>query len=339
MKDSTEIHVAVIGHKEVGKTALCTRFTQLGQYMRQYRPTKGRDIYSKENFIVDNRLVTLRLHDIGAGYLEMFHHDLKDVVSTVMICCDITAYAWHTGLCESIRETKRYLPNALLLIVVTKLDQIESTKDTKQKKRIQQQLDQINQIAQECNMQLIETSVQKMHTVIAAFESVVTKALNKHQDIKTLAIEPNTTIQAETSLKPDTTIQANTKDDFLTQLKTKVEQESFTRANILDLFAEMKKPNGTYAYIHQQRNPMWDRMRIFFKASVPDQNEDNFWHTSTYQKAVKMLKEAYIARDKDKTCQDRQTDADQFIDYVRGNSLMHYSQTSTRQSIGILKNY
>lgn len=338
-----EIHIAVIGHKGVGKTALCASFTQEGQYNSHYRPTRGYDFYSKEKLSVDNRYVTLMLYDIGAGYLEMFQHDLKNALSAVMICCDITAYAWHTELCKLIKEIKDYLPNACLTIVVTKSDQIKSTKDTKEHERLQENFNKINQFAQENSMQLISTSVQIKSTVTNAFESVARKVLNKRQEIAIAEIPPiesNTTIEeANTSLEPNTTIQANTKDDFLTQLKTKVEQERFTRADILDLFAEMKKPNGTYAYIHQQRNPMWDRMRIFFKASVPNQNEDNFWHTSTYQKAVKILKEAYIARDKDETCQERQPEVNQLIDYVRGNSPIHYSQTSTRLSIGMLKNH
>jgi GTPase SAR1 family protein len=329
MKNSTEIHIAVIGGKEVGKTALCTRYTQ-SQYPTRYRSTKGCDVYSKEDFIGRNQPVTLILSEIGAGYLDMFHHDLKKIVSTVMICCDVTAYAWHTGLCESIKEAKNYFPNAHLTIVVTKSDKISTIKNIKEQNRINQQLNQIKQIAEKNNASLIKTSAQNNGNVDDAFRSVVAKALNQN---------PEPSLTKAPPIKSNTTIQANTKNDFLAQLKTKVDQECFTRADILDLFTEMKKPNGIYAYIHQQRNPMWDQMRLFFKASVPTQNEDNFWHTSTYQKAVKMLKEAYIARNEDETCQERQPEVNQFIDYVRGNSPMHYSQTSTRQSIGILKNH
>lgn len=85
----------------------------------------------------------------------------------------------------------------------------------------------------------------------------------------------------------------------------------------------------------QQRNPMWDRVRLFFKSSVSGQGENNFWHTATYQKAVKLLKEAYVARGvSDLSDQDQQKEANDFIDYVRGNSPVHFSKTSTR---GLLK--
>lgn len=130
-------------------------------------------------------------------------------------------------------------------------------------------------------------------------------------------------------------INAHSKEDFLRVLKVKLQDQAFTRANILDLFSQIKKRDGEYSYIHEQRHPNWDRIRLFFKSSIPNQKEADFWHTATYQKAVKLLKEAYVARgSSDRTDEDRAMEADAFIDYVRGNSPFHAKQTSTR---GLLK--
>ena len=127
-------------------------------------------------------------------------------------------------------------------------------------------------------------------------------------------------------------INASSKEDFLKALEAKVKEQSFTRADILDLFSQIKKRDGNYSYIHQQGNPMWDRVRLFFKSSVSGQGENSFWHTATYQKAVKLLKEAYVARGvSDLSDQDRQQEANAFIDYVIFNPVS-YSHTNFYKS-------
>ncbi|OGT35607.1 MAG: hypothetical protein A3F11_00265 [Gammaproteobacteria bacterium RIFCSPHIGHO2_12_FULL_37_14] len=125
------------------------------------------------------------------------------------------------------------------------------------------------------------------------------------------------------------------KEDFLNQLENKLRQTIFTRANILDFFEEIKKRDGTYSHIiHQQRNPKWDRIRLFFKTQRnPSDEEHYFWHTATYQKAIKLLKKAYVERTNDLSHLGRQEEANAFIDYVRGNSPIHSKNTSTRNSL------
>jgi len=123
------------------------------------------------------------------------------------------------------------------------------------------------------------------------------------------------------------------KQDFLSALKFKLENQRLSRAVILDLFAEMKNPHGPYAFIHAQRHPSFDRFRLLFKSEVRGQNEQNFWHTKTYQTAVKMLKNAYINA-QDELPPARKDEENAFIDYVRGNSVMHCSSTSTRVLFG-----
>lgn len=128
-------------------------------------------------------------------------------------------------------------------------------------------------------------------------------------------------------------IPATNKKDFLEQLEAKLKDQSFSRVDILDLFAEMKKQQGAYSYIHQQRNLRWDNIRLFFKSRVLGQGEDNFWHTATYQKAVKLLKIAYVERKDDQSDNARHAEAMALVDYVRGNSPIHFKKTSTRKSL------
>lgn len=130
---------------------------------------------------------------------------------------------------------------------------------------------------------------------------------------------------------PKLVINVTDKASFLTDLALKLSNPALSRADILDLFAQIKTKDGNYRLIHEQRHPSWDRFRLFFKSSVAGQNEANFWHTATYQQAVKLLKQAYVARGAgDQSEHARQQEAHCFIDYVRGNSPFHYTVTSTR---------
>jgi len=124
------------------------------------------------------------------------------------------------------------------------------------------------------------------------------------------------------------------KKAFLTMLKEKVTQPTFTRAEILDLATEIKKQDGKYAHIHQQRNPKWDKFRLLFKSHIPAQDKKNFWHTATYQTGLKILKDAYYARVGDESYKGREDKVTAFIDYVRGNAPMHGKMTSTRKRRG-----
>ena len=103
-----------------------------------------------------------------------------------------------------------------------------------------------------------------------------------------------------------------------------------SRANLLDLFAEIKYPNGKYHIIHEQRNPTFDKIRLSFKSNK-NPNENDFWHTATYQKAVKLLKKSYLSKVGDDSDKDRQAEANAFIDYIRGNAPIHAKTTTTRK--------
>lgn len=128
-------------------------------------------------------------------------------------------------------------------------------------------------------------------------------------------------------------IRAKNKIDFLIELEGQLKKQILTRSDILYLFSEIKKKNGTYQFIHQQRNPLLDKFRLFFKSNVRNQDEPNFWHTATYQKAVKMLKEAYVKLKTDTSDRQREVEANAFIDYVRGNAPIHRDYTSTRMEL------
>ena len=110
----------------------------------------------------------------------------------------------------------------------------------------------------------------------------------------------------------------------------KIRQE-MNKNEILDLFAELKKRDGKYAFIHQQRNPTWDRFRLLFKSAC--NHEKDFWHTASYQNIVRKLKEAYVSKKNDRSAEHRLGEENALIDYVRGNSIVHYSSTCTRATL------
>ncbi len=124
---------------------------------------------------------------------------------------------------------------------------------------------------------------------------------------------------------------ATSKEMFLKKLKENLNNPNITKEDILDFFNEIKKKDGKYAYIHAQKNPTWDKFRVFFKCSS-NKNEEKFWHTATYQKAVGILKEAYQSRNAQSVHETRVNDENEFIDYYRGNSPIHLFSTTTRNN-------
>jgi ankyrin repeat protein len=118
---------------------------------------------------------------------------------------------------------------------------------------------------------------------------------------------------------------------LLPALLKKTNADCISRSKILDLFKQIKDLNGKYAFIHKQKNPIWDTVRLFFKSNHKLQDNPNFWHTATYQQAVKLLKEAYIIATDD-IKEDRQ-ESEKFIDYVRGNAPLHRHFTTTRKRL------
>jgi hypothetical protein len=135
-------------------------------------------------------------------------------------------------------------------------------------------------------------------------------------------------------------IHATEKANFITELEAKLDimQESpanrLNRSDIIAIFNELKNPNGKYEFIHEQRHSGWDSLRFKFKSGRESgQGEANFWHTATYQKAIKLLKQAYVARLHDGLGNVSEADHNAIIDYVRGNTAFKPAQTATRRSI------
>jgi len=122
---------------------------------------------------------------------------------------------------------------------------------------------------------------------------------------------------------------------FLQDLKKKLQDpQACTRADILILFQQIKEQNGDYAYIHRQQSPRFDSFRDGLFKSIGCQPEKSCWQTDTYQKAVQLLKEAYTSPDRQ---QDqsvvKEDEANALIDYVRGNSPVHFKTTTTRDRV------
>ncbi|HHF7376144.1 hypothetical protein [Legionella bozemanae] len=123
---------------------------------------------------------------------------------------------------------------------------------------------------------------------------------------------------------------ASDNNSFLRKLNLHLNSKHFTREKILDFFNEIKKPSrGRYDFIHNCSSI--SKFLVFFKARR-NADEVNFWHTETYQTAVKLLKDAYIQRAHDVTAINRKAEEDIFLDYFRGNAPIHAKETSSRKN-------
>lgn len=120
-------------------------------------------------------------------------------------------------------------------------------------------------------------------------------------------------------------------DHFIDALEIFIKHTTPSRAQIFMMFEEMKKPKGQFAFIHKPDYPTLSKFLLFFKSNR-NIKEDYFWHTQTYQKAVKILKEAYLKQVNSYLTANIEK-GDCFIDYVRGNSPVHWSETTTRKQL------
>jgi hypothetical protein len=126
----------------------------------------------------------------------------------------------------------------------------------------------------------------------------------------------------------------NKKTIFATLLQDQyLTRENLRREDLLDLFNLMRDRAGPFQFIHGQKNPKWDRFRLFFKSNRNGESDAHFWHTAEYQSAIKLMKEKYLELPALRA--DRADEEDVFIDYVRGNSPVHCCQTTTRKQFNL----
>lgn len=122
-------------------------------------------------------------------------------------------------------------------------------------------------------------------------------------------------------------------EEFLNGFEEGLQDPQLTRNHIIDLFQEIKNPLGEYSFLHQRENPHWDSFRVLFKSRINAGDGRNFWHTKPFQRVVQMLKTAYLERKHDHSDLLRQKEANELIDYVSSNALLHHAETSTRQKM------
>lgn len=162
----------------------------------------------------------------------------------------------------------------------------------------------------------------EMPALQMAFSNSLNQAVpNEHIDVEA--------IPAALPEESSDVLNLDNKKAILESLTTFLSKSTLTKEMILDCFDELKKKEGLYKALHEQKNPGFDRFRLFFKRNV-NAGESYFWHTKSYQQAVKLLKEAYVK------ISPAVSDANiarenAFIDYVRGNAPVHHRKTSTRK--------
>ena len=119
------------------------------------------------------------------------------------------------------------------------------------------------------------------------------------------------------------------------------DSDDLTQGNIYNLDNQLGKSRnhqGEYHILYSQDKPgvafninqdslytLYTNIDIMKKYG-----EHYFWHTQSYQTAVKLLKNAYVKIDAKINADDAARE-NAFIDYVRGNALMHHRRTSTRK--------
>lgn len=109
-------------------------------------------------------------------------------------------------------------------------------------------------------------------------------------------------------------------DWFIDDLRQALKSNQLSCANILELFQEMKKQNGIFAFLHKQENPVFDQFRFFFSRTVFNENAD-YWHTKPYMQAVSLLQQAYcdLKAANDQSDIDQTAEANALLTYVPEN--------------------
>jgi len=125
---------------------------------------------------------------------------------------------------------------------------------------------------------------------------------------------------------------------FLDELELFLQKPDLKCQDIYSLFEKIRAPKREYQFIHQQKHSWCDSVLLLFKRRA--NGEQWFWHTATYQEAVKSLKKAYLEKKKNEPAPTNEAqkqiiekrDKD-LLDYVRGNASFHWSETESRKSL------
>lgn len=144
---------------------------------------------------------------------------------------------------------------------------------------------------------------------------------------------------SETCFLLDAQCKLTRKEKFLADLLS----NPFSNEDILNLFTKIKdRQDPDTKFIHKQSNPIWDDKRLsFFNRFRKLEQQQPHWQTNTFQKAVGILKQKFIANIEALLHQKNYLavralldtpGVDEFIDFHRGN-VFSTGTTSTRKTI------
>jgi protein-tyrosine phosphatase len=173
---------------------------------------------------------------------------------------------------------------------------------------------------------------EQLATLINRFKDDINSLvdINKIEihEIDTISLKDVAVTVTPKSLNRSLLDEAKTKDQFLQALTLDVENKTMSRSQVLNIFAELKNREGKYSFMHQQNHAGLDAFRMLFKSSRNSgQQEETFWHTTSYQKAIKLLKNALLATDGN----ERAEDSAALINYYRGNAMFKPARTASKK--------
>ncbi len=121
------------------------------------------------------------------------------------------------------------------------------------------------------------------------------------------------------------TVFGPTPHQFLTKLECLIESNQLCRMTILDIFNELKQPDGIYAFMHQPSYIRINDPRLFApRSSLPYSQKINY--SESYEQAIYLLMNAYQALTDDNTACGRESE---FIElqnaYMNGTRLLEIS--------------
>jgi small GTP-binding protein len=114
--------VILIGDGSVGKTSLIRRYME-GRFKRDYLPTIGSQIYTKRIVGEDETAVTLVVWDIsGQPAFSAIRPEYYKGAAAILLVYDLTRPETFHHLDSWLNETKKYLPNAQIILIANKSD-------------------------------------------------------------------------------------------------------------------------------------------------------------------------------------------------------------------------